>query len=512
MNKYRKNIIQAFFRAVIILSLAMSLQFNTVYAVSGNSTYVTTDSPSSSDSSDSYQNESHDRYNSATSTNPFILPGNTWVTPVANHGELVYVVLPIVNMFKYNLQDVVVTPVISAKTDEWPFEIEATGYTEKIATLVGEDQIANPSDRVQNCVWCFKTRDNVKTGYYKMEFSIVYTNPACVIETTTISTYVRTIGLPENGTTDGDEKDKKLSTPRLIVNGFSTNPKEIYSGGDFELNITIENTSSDTNVKNIQLDLTATVEGSTTQASYAAFLPASGSNSFYIDSIPAGGSKDLTMEFEAKAGLEQKPYVMTIDMKYEDEKANPYEGKGTVSIPVKQVSKYDTGSLDVQPADISVGEQSDIMFNIYNTGKTTLYNVQVTTGDDPSLEQALAFVGNLSPGATGNVDLMVTGAAANDGNASVMISYEDETGKVTKEEMPISLQINEGFSGEGEFEDFGDIPDETGTAMPLYVKILIGVGSALIVVVITVIIIRLVNRKRRRRDEEELEDYIDDDM
>ncbi len=487
--------------AIIILAFIMVFTgpAGTVYAVSDNSTNDSTDS----------SNESHDRYSLATSTNPFIVPGSTWVTPVAKHGEYVYVVLPIVNMFKYNLQDVVVTPVISAKTDEWPFEIEATGYTEKIATLVGEDQIANPSDRVQNCVWCFKTRDNVKTGYYKMEFSIVYTNPACVIETTTISTYVRTEGLPENGTTDGDEKDKKLSTPRLIVKGFSTNPQKIFSGSDFELNITIENTSSETAVKNIQLDLTATVEGSTTQASYAAFLPASGSNSFYIDSIPARGTADLTMEFEAKAGLEQKPYVMTIAMKYEDEKSNPYEGQGTVSIPVKQVSKYDTGSLDVQPAEINIGEQADIMFNIYNTGKTTLYNVQVTC-TDPAFEQALAFVGNLSPGATGNVDIMVTGAEVNDGETKLNISYEDETGAVTKEEMPVSIQVNEAMTDDAGFGDFGEIPEETEKNMPVYIKVLIGAGSALFVVILMVIIMKLVKRKRRKRDEEELEDYIDE--
>jgi len=499
-RKYIKKICMGVAGILILMTMILG-DPGYVYAISDNT---------SDTSSDSSNNENHDRYSLATSTNPFILPGNTWVTPVAKHGEYVYVVLPIVNMFKYNLQDVVVTPVISAKTDEWPFEIESTGYTEKIATLVGEDQAANPADRVQNCVWCFKTRDNVKTGYYKMEFSIVYTNPACVIETTTISSYVRTIGLPENGTTDGEDKDKKLSTPRLIVKGFSTDPGEVFSGSDFKLNITMENTSSETSVKNIQLDLTATVEGSTTQASYAAFLPASGSNSFYIDSIPANGTADLNMEFEAKAGLEQKPYVMTIAMKYEDEKANPYEGQGTVSIPVKQVSKYDTGSMEVEPSAISVGEQSDVMFNIYNTGKTTLYNVQVTV-NDPAFEQALAFVGNLSPGATGNVDLMVTGAQVNEGETKLSISYEDESGKVTKDEIPISLQVSEASLDEGGFGEPGDLPEEPKAGMPVYLKVIIGLGSALIVTVVTLVIIKLAKRKRRKRDEEELEEYLDED-
>ncbi|MBO6112718.1 MAG: hypothetical protein J6P45_06695 [Lachnospiraceae bacterium] len=489
--------------ALAVTILFLRTQTVTVLATSANST-ADTQGTTTAGTSDS-TGESHDRYSTATSTNPFLLPGNTWVTPQAKHGEYVYVVLPLVNMFKYNLQDVVVTPVVAAKTDEWPFEIETTGYTEKIATLVGEDQIPNAAERVQNCVWCFKTRDNVKTGYYKMDFKVTYTNPACVIETTTISSFVHTEGKPENGTTDGEEEGKKLSTPRLIVKGFTTEPAEIYSGSDFDLKLTVQNTSSEVTIKNLQMDLTATVEGSTTQASYAAFLPTSGSNSFYVDSIAPGGDAQLTMRFEAKAGLEQKPYVMTISMKYEDEKANPYESTGTVSIPVKQISKFDTGSLEVEPSDIAIGEQSDVMFNIFNTGKTTLYNVQVLT-DDPALEQALAFIGNLSPGATGNVDMMITAGQVNEGEANIKITYEDESGNVTETKLPIVLNIHEPY-----VEDFGDmevIPEETG--MPVKTKIMVGAGAAAVVLIIVIITVTVIRRRKRRKEAEELEDYLDD--
>ena len=53
-----------------------------------------------------------------------------------------------------------------------------------------------------------------------------------------------------------------------------------------------------------------------------------------------------------------------------------------------------------------VGEQSNVMFQIYNTGKTTLYNVQVKFEAD-SVEGGDTFIGNLAPDATGNVDAMV---------------------------------------------------------------------------------------------------------
>ncbi len=454
--------------------------------------------------------ESGERYNTATTTNPFLMPGNTWVTPVATYGQDVIVVLPVVNMFKYNISDVIITPRLGAKTEDFPFEINNTGYTQKIGTLLGEDAQPDYSSRIYNCAWMFRTRENVKTGYYKIDFDITYTDPTCAVDTTVISVYVKTVGLPENGTTDGVDPDKKISTPRLIVKGFTTSPEEIFSGNQFTLNVVIENTSKDTTVKNLQMDLTATVEGSQTQASYAAFLPTSGSNSFYIDSISPGGQEELTMDFEAKSGLEQKPYVMTIDMKYEDAEANPYEGKATFSIPVKQVSRFDISTPEVEPSMIAIGEQSNLMFSIYNTGKTTLYNVQVNV-DDPSVQPALAYVGNLAPGATGNVDLMLTGMAVSEdpeGTLSLRISYEDESGAVFSQSRSINLTVEETM-----VEDFGPMPEEEPeqTGMPIWQKILIGAGIGVILLTVIIVIAGSVRRKKKQQAEDELASELTDE-
>ena len=105
------------------------------------------------------------------------MPGNTWVTPEAVHGQDCILVLPVVNMFKYNLTDIIITPRLGAKTDDFPFEISNTGYTQKIDVLVGEDAQPVYADRIKNVVWVFRTRENVKTGYYKIDFDITYTDP-----------------------------------------------------------------------------------------------------------------------------------------------------------------------------------------------------------------------------------------------------------------------------------------------------------------------------------------------
>ena len=447
--------------------------------------------------------EEGERYSKATTTNPFLMPGNTWVTPEATYGQDCIVVLPIVNMFKYNITDIIITPRLGARTDDFPFEISNTGYTQKVDVLVGEDAQPNYADRIHNCVWVFRTRENVKTGYYKLDFDITYTDPTCAVDTTVISVFVKTTGLPENGTIDGDG-DKKLSMPRLIVKGFTTTPAEVYSGEQFTLNLSIENTSKETTVKNLQFDLTATVEGSTTQASYAAFLPTSGSNSFYIDSIPPGGVTELTMDFEAKSGLEQRPYVMSIVMKYEDERANAYDSTASVTIPVKQVSKFDTSTPTCEPSVIDIGEQSDLMFSIYNTGKTTLYNVQVTV-DDATVQPALAYVGNLSPGATGNVDVMLTAKEYSESETAmlpIVISYEDETGSVSTQTRNISLAVQQAV-----VEDWSameELPaEESGAKLTIWQIALIAVGG-LILLIGVIAGIKAMKNKKKKREEEEL--------
>jgi hypothetical protein len=215
-------------------------------------------------------------------------------------------------MYDYNVRDVIVTPVLSSSTDEFPFEIDSTGFTEKIETLVGEKEQPDRNKRVQNCVWTFRTRDTVKSGYYRLDYQVTYTDPLCEVHNCTISTYVKTVGLPKYGTTDGYEKDTKLSTPRVIVTGFKTEPESVKAGEKFMLTLTMKNTSNRTAVDNMELDLTGTVTGKDEASSYAAFLPTSGANSFYVNSIAAGGETNLSMEFTAKADLEQKPYVMDI--------------------------------------------------------------------------------------------------------------------------------------------------------------------------------------------------------
>ena len=144
------------------------------------------------------------------------------------------------------------------------------------------------------------------------------------------------------------------------------------------------------------------------------------------------------------------------------------------------------------------------MCSIYNTGKTTLYNVQVKFHAD-SVDEASAFVGNLQSGATGNVDVMLTGIAPtmDDGTVIMEISYEDDAGNVTKEEKTITLFVTEmimddmmgGDMMDGDMMGDGMMPEEqSGSKKGLIIGIVVGV----IVVAIAGVVVFLQIRKKKK--------------
>ena len=116
----------------------------------------------------------------------------------------------------------------------------------------------------------------------------------------------------------------------------------------------------------------------------------------------------------------------------------------SISLPVKQKARLSTSTIDVMPESITVGSETNVMFGINNTGKVLLYNVTATFEGD-SIQKTDAYVGNIEPGKTGNVDTMITGASPtmDDGKIKIIISYEDENGAVTEVEKEMSLLVTE---------------------------------------------------------------------
>lgn len=405
--------------------------------------------------------------NVTVTTSEFLQVGDNWATPTVSYGQSVSIVLPIINFGTEELNDLIIEPATSTIVTEWPFVPDKTGYLQTEPYIPGNKTYDAAMQNRREFTFHFTAREDVMSGYYPLKFRVWYTKAGIRCEEPAeVTVYVRTVGRPGSGTIGGSGEESSGAKPRIIVTGFETNPSQVFAGDTFTLNIHVKNTSKELAVTNLLFDLQAAVEGEDKTNTYVAFLPTSGSRSIYMDKISPDTDAVIEIEMTAKADLAQKPYVLDVNMKYDAGSMFDLTDKASVSIPISQESRFDISTPEVVPDSITVGSQSNVMFSIYNTGKTTLYNVQVKMNAD-SIEESTAFVGNLQSGQTGNVDVMVTGAAAtmDDGMINVDISYEDNAGNVTTETRTITLYVTEEFfdefvsddmmvdMGEGEMEE-----------------------------------------------------------
>ena len=369
-----------------------------------------------------------------------IIGGKEYDTTTANAGHHCEIAVPLVNLGETDVEDVVITPVLSSDATAWPFDIEKTDYAQTCDELRGEDSGKSVSERKHTFRWTLRTRDDAVTGYTKLTFKVTYNEEDGSKGSVVLDYYVQVNGV-EPAETNG-----KISTPRVIVTGFTTTPEEVYAGDTFKLTLNLKNTSKTTTVSNMLFDIQGTQEGTDANNTYAAFLPTAGSSTIFVDSIAPNASKSISIELKSKADLAQKPYVVTVNMEYEDEKANSFTETASVSVPIKQEAKVDLSSIQVMPEGIEIGNEANVMFSIYNVGKTKLYNVNVKFVAD-SISGGDTFIGNMDPGATGNVDAYLAGQAAtmDDGTVKILITYEDEEGKEAVIEKTMTLYVNEPF-------------------------------------------------------------------
>jgi hypothetical protein len=450
-------------------------------------------------------------------TSEFLQVGDNWQTPTVSYGQQVAIVLPVVNFGTEELNDLIIEPVTSTLVTEWPFEPDMTNYLQTEPYIPGNQTKDKAMENRREFTFYFTARDDVMSGYYPLKFNIWYTKSGIRCEEpAALTVYVQTVGRPGSGTIGGNGQDDTKAKPRIVVTGFETNPAEVFAGDTFTLTIHVKNTATDMPVTNVLFDMQAATEGEDKTNTYAAFLPTSGASSVFMDKIGANTAEDIIIEMTAKADLAQKPYVLDVNMKYDAGSMFDLTDKASVSIPIHQESRFDTSVPEVAPSDITVGSQSNVMMSVYNTGKTTLYNVQVKFHAD-SIDEASAFVGNLQSGATGNVDVMLTGIAPtmDDGTVVMEISYEDDAGNVTTTEKTITLYVNEEFYDDMMYDDsMMDNTDESagsgkkGVVIGIVIAVIVVAGAAG-----TVIFIRLKKKKAAAKAlEDDLADLKDDDL
>ena len=421
--------------------------------------------------------------------------GENQPTPSANYSEVMNFDVNVRNTGYKTAYDVRVDMELSEDIAKFPFEINDGNYDRQMGNMNPDQTVAVP--------FSMAVREKAKSGYYPIKFKIRYRenengNFAAPVEDTF---YVRVYGKDEDDSLDSEAGENERTKARIIVDSFETDPAEIYAGQDFTLKVRMKNASNSIVASNILF----TFESETVSDS-PVFTTVNGSNSVVVNSLAPGASDTLTIKFSSSPTAEQRSYTITINEQYDSPEFKNAKEAVKIAVGLKQEARLNTGTIEVMPDAISVGEESNVMFSINNTGKVMLYNVNAVFEAD-SIQKNEAYVGNIEPGKSGNVDTMINGIAptTDDGKVKLSITYEDENGKVSTVEKEIQLMVNEDQSmDESNVDDTwssDDIQPEPSTTDKLkHLAIPVGIVGVVLAAVILVVIRR--KKKKAGMDDE----------
>ncbi len=270
--------------------------------------------------------------------------------------------------------------------------------------------------------------------------------------------------------------------PRVIVEEYSISEDEIVPGQEFELTLTIRNTSQFYDIYSVMVSL---------EDKSKSIYPKYGtSNQCYIDRIYARKNTQITIPLKAADEITSSVVPLSINITYNDNYFIEKQGNTLeIFLPVRLAGDLNVVSSSV-PNTVSVGTKARISVTYENTGSKNLYNIELRVHSGDSEEQeSVTNLYNLSGGAKSTAEVYLD--CKNIGNVpiSFYFIYEDENGEKYETGM-ISGNISVIESG-------SDVENgETVTIVGGGVSYLTYVLLALIVIVCIVILV--VIRKRRR--------------
>ncbi|MBR5642132.1 MAG: hypothetical protein IKW92_08400 [Firmicutes bacterium] len=279
------------------------------------------------------------------------------------------------------------------------------------------------------------------------------------------SSYPISLSIEKKPEEEEEKKNNGVVNPILMVTNYDIGGYYVMAGKDFPLSLTITNTSGKT-LRNIKV---------TVQDSTGALLPSEGSNSFFVNSIAAGGSisrlMPMTVNNDAVAGNS----TIAVNMSYEDLDGGTHTSSDTITVPVTQEDRLVIDDI-LDPGWLMAGEQGYAQIKYYNMGKTTLRNLRVSVSGDFTVDgDSSQYVGNMADGRSDYFSFNFFPNGEGEMHGKAVFTFENSMGK----EQTIEKEFVFNIQPAPEWEDPGDMPIEpVKQPMPLWKKIAIGVAAA----------------------------------
>ena len=209
---------------------------------------------------------------------------------------------------------------------------------------------------------------------------------------------------------------------KLFVTDITTNPDPVKAGQEFDLYLTIWNTSVSQYVQNLKVTVTAQDD---------VFLPISGSNTTYIPRIDADDTFDLHMRVRARVDAPDAPVRVDVVMEFEDQAVSSQSENQQLMLSILPVFRVQVE--DPIPGDMGtsyVFQTHMVKLQVMNLGKITMFNTIVTVrSDNPDLMAAPPFfIGNMEGGSNKIAEIDLFPMAEGSFEVTFVVTYENADG------------------------------------------------------------------------------------
>ena len=298
---------------------------------------------------------------------------------------------------------------------------------------------------------------------------------------------------------DGQNEDIASPTPVVILSKYNYGGSSVAAGSGTNLSFSFTNTSKKLAIENVMVTVTGgsdlMLNGST--------------NTFYFDSVAAGGSKSVTVPMKAAQLISASAQNVQIAVTYEyvDQNARK-SGSATLSlsVPLYQPDRFELSEPKTSYTGY-VGEETSLTIDYVNKGKSAISNVEATISGDIDSPTPYQRVGTIDGGKNGTIAFAVTPQLEGENQVKIVITYEDSNGNTKERVFEATVEAMAYEPADPGMDDPGMIDPEPASTFP-WKYVIIAVVAALIVLLI---VLRIRKKKAKQKAEQALWDKWDEE-
>lgn len=296
-----------------------------------------------------------------------------------------------------------------------------------------------------------------------------------------------------------DEETIASPTPIVILSKYNYGGSSVAAGSSTNLSFSFTNTSKTIKIENVMVTVTG-----------GADLMLNGStNTFYFDSVAAGGSKTVTVPMKAAQLISASAQNVQIAVTYEyvDQNARK-SGSATLSlsVPLYQPDRFELSEPKTSYTGY-VGEETSLTIDYVNKGKSAISNVEATISGDIDSPTPYQRVGTIDGGKNGTIAFAVTPQLEGENQVKIVITYEDSNGNTKERVFEASVEAMAYEPSDPGMDDPGMIDPEPANTFPWKYVIIAGVAA----LIVLLIVLRIRKKKAKQKAEQALWDKWDEE-